>query len=323
LGTEDPFFVFSGEGKALRVRDTSLDFSKIVQEMNSIEDEKGYDYYYSMSDIFDTAKQGIYIPYEINQNLPVVYVSNSIPLMTQDQKDQFAERFLEQRIDYIRQITESNGSSIYIYNNMVLKFNSNGTVEYFNSLQDKVEERNLYLSLVTAADFIDRKAFAASGMYLASTTEIEDEDSVGYRLTFRYCIRGLPVLLGNREVPEYAQIEVFNNQVRSYKQLFRREAGNELAQTFTSRRILSSFDVIDKNYAFLERKYLQYSGKTKEALGDQLLKEVLGSIEDVTISYYDPNLKDQDERLIEIWQIRAYGRLYAFNAYTGTLVFER
>lgn len=323
LGTGDPFFVFSGEGKALKVRDTSIDFSQIVQEMNSIEDQKGYDYYYSMSDIFDTSKQGIYIPYEINQNLSVVYVSNSIPLMTQEQKDQFAERFLEQRIDYIRQITESNGSNIYIYNNMVLKFNSNGTVEYFSSLQDKVEERNLYLSLVTAADFIDRKAFAASGMYLASTTEIEDEDSVGYRLTFRYRIRGLPVLLGNREIPEYAEIEVFNNQVRSYKQLFRREAVNELAQTFSSRRILSSFDVIDKNYAFLERKYLQYSGNTKESLGDQLLREVLGSIEDVTISYYDPNLKDQDERLIEIWQIRAYGRLYAFNAYTGTLVFER
>jgi hypothetical protein len=322
LGTGDPFFVFSGEGKTIRVTDTSVDFSEITQELNAIEDQKEYDYYYSMSDIFDTVRGSIYIPYEINQNLPVVYVSNSIPLLSQEQKNQFAERFLEQKRDYIRQFTESNGTTIYIYNNMVLKFNFNGTVEYFSSLEDTVEERNLYLSLVTAADFIDRKAFAASRMYLAQTQEIEAEGSLGYKLTFRYRVRGFPVLLGNKQISEYVQIEVFNNQVRGYSQLFRRETNVDLAQPFISGRILSSFDVIDKNYALLERKYLQYTGNTKEALGEGLLKAVLGSIEDVTISYYDPNLKDQDEKLIEIWQINAHGRVYAFNAYTGTLVYE-
>ncbi len=323
LGTGDPFFVFSGEGKSIKVTEQGIDISDIIMGVNEIEDNKGYDYYYSMSDIFETAKRNVYIPYEIRQSLPVVYVSNSISSMSQIQKDQFAERFLEQKIDYLRQITESNGSSIYIYNNMVLKFNVNGTIEYFSSLQDRVRERNLFLSLTSAADFIDRKAFTASGMYLAQTEEIEAEGSLGYKLTFKYRIRGLPVLLGNREVPEYAQIEVFNNQVRSYKQLFRRESAQDLVRAPSGKAILSSFDIIDKNYPFLEKKYLEYSGQIKEEIKDQLLKEVLGSIEDVTISYYDPNLKDQDERLIEIWQIRAFGRLYAFNAYTGTLVFER
>ena len=50
---------------------------------------------------------------------------------------------------------------------------------------------------------------------------------------------------------------------------------------------------------------------------------VLSSIEDITISFFDPNLKDREERLIGVWQIRAHGKVYAFNAYTGSLVYER
>jgi hypothetical protein len=218
---------------------------------------------------------------------------------------------------------ESNGSTIYIYNNKVLKFNMNGTVEYFHSLEDTVQERNLYLSLSTAAEFISQKAYSAKGMYLAGIQEIEADGSLGYSLTFRYRVRGIPVLLGNREVEEYVQIEVFNNQVRSYRQLFRREMDLNIASLQDSRQIMSSFDVIDQNYLFLESEYLKHTGESKEQLGDQVVQRVLSSVEDITISYYDPGLKDQEERLIGVWLIRAHGSVYAFNAYTGMLVYQR
>jgi hypothetical protein len=50
---------------------------------------------------------------------------------------------------------------------------------------------------------------------------------------------------------------------------------------------------------------------------------VLSSIEDISLSYYDPNLKDKSEQLIGVWVIRLNGKEYAFNAYTGNLVFEK
>ena len=45
-------------------------------------------------------------------------------------------------------------------------------------------------------------------MYLAETDEIEAEGSLGYRFVFKYRVRGIPVLLGNREVNEYVQMDL-------------------------------------------------------------------------------------------------------------------
>jgi len=323
LGSGDPFFVFSGDGKHIRVNDSGVDISDIISEASKIEGLRDYDYYYSLSDVFDTTQEGIFIPYEIKQLLPVVYVTNEVSIMSNLEMNQLAERFLEKNIDYIRQIVESNGSTIFIYDNKVLKFNLNGTIEYFHSLEEPVNERNLYLSLVTASEFISTKALSARGMYLAKTEEIVGEGTLGYRFTFRFRIRGIPVLLGNKELEEFVYIEVFNNQVRSYKQLFRSETELSISNMYDRRRILSSFDVIDKNYQYLENKYLEFSGQTRNDMGETLTQTVLSSIEDITISYFDPNLKDKEERLIGVWLIRAHGKVYAFNAYTGTLVYER
>ncbi len=322
-GSGDPFFVFSGEGRDVLVYDSGISVDSVISEIRDLEASDDFDYYYSLSEIFPTDVGDIYVPYEIRHSLPVVYVSNDVVTMTSEEKGTLAERFLEKEIDYIRQIVESNGSTIYINDNQVLKFNLNGTVEYFRSLEDTIQERNLYLSLSTAAEFISQKAYSAKGMYLAGIEKIEADGSLGYSLTYRYRIRGIPVLLGNREVHEYVEIEVFNNQVRSYQQLFRGELDLNIAHLQDSRKIMSSFDVIDQNYPYLESRYLQYSGESREDLGDQLVQKVLSSVEDITISYYDAGLKDQEERLVGVWLIRAHEKVYAFNAYSGMLVYER
>lgn len=323
LGEGDPFFVFSGEGNNLKVYDESINLDEVRNDLIMIEENDNFDYYYSMSEIFELGGNNIFIPYEIRNNLAAVFVKNDLANMTKADMETLAQRFLEKDKDYLRQIVESNGSTIFINDNRVIKFNLNGTVEFFHSLENKVEDRNLYLSLSTAADFISKKAYSAKGMYLAETDEIEAEGSLGYRFVFKYRVRGIPVLLGNREVNEYVQMEVFNNQVRSYKQLFRGEMNIDISQIQASDNLLSSFDVIDRNYEFFEKAYLKANSLSKEELGDSVIQKVLSSIEDITIAYYDPGLMEQRERLVTIWQIKANNKVYAFNAYSGKLVYER
>jgi hypothetical protein len=118
-------------------------------------------------------------------------------------------------------------------------------------------------------------------------------------------------------------MEVFNNQIKSYKHFARREMEMNLTSTVEGRKMLTSNDVIDRNYDFLEERYLQSKNLTKEQVGENILQEVLSTIDDITLSYYDPCLKDKDEKLIGVWAIKADDKLYAFDAYTGTLVFER
>jgi hypothetical protein len=165
-------------------------------------------------------------------------------------------------------------------------------------------------------------------MYLSSIQDIESDGSFGYRLTYKYRIRGIPVLLGNREFGDYIQIDVFNNHIRSYKLLTRREMELDLDNVINNRNILSSYDVLDKNYEFLVKEYLTYNNIKIDSidayLDDEILRdEILSSIEDVSLAYYDPNLKDKSEKLIGVWIISINEKIYAFNVYSGNLVFER
>src|SRR5690606_36099068 len=139
------------------------------------------------------------------------------------------------------------------------KLNINGTLEYFHALEDKVPERNLYISLTTAAEFIMQNTSLNKGMYLSSIQYIQSDGNLACRLTYKYRIRGIPVLLGNREFGDYIQIDVFNNHVRPYKLLTRREKELDLDTAISNRNILSSYDVLDKNYEFLVNEYLAFN----------------------------------------------------------------
>lgn len=322
LGNGDPFFVFSDEEKYIIAYDKNIDNTGLKEEITEIESAKNYDYYFSMREIYGIDND-IYIPYEMGNNLATVYVSNQISSLEDEQKTAVAEKFFSKDIEYIRKIVEGNGSTIYMYNNIVLKLNANGTLEYFHALEERVAKRNLYISLSTVAEFITQITYSQKGMYLSSIEDIESDKDLGYRLTFKYRIKGIPVLLGNREVGDYIEIEVFNNQVKSYKVLARNEMNMGFNPTIENRSMLSSFDVLDRNYDFLEREYLTYNNKTEEELGENIVQTVLSAVSDISLSYYDPNLKDKDEKLIGVWAIRINDKIYAFNAYTGNFVYER
>lgn len=322
LGDKDPFFVFSDEESYSLVKASNIDNGHLKEKFAQIDEAKNYDYYYSMREIYDI-ENDIYIPYATDYRLSTIHFSNALVNLEVDEKRQVAERFFNKGIDYIREIVESNGSTIYVLDKKVLKLNSNGTLDYFHALEETVRERNLYTSLITAADFITQKTFSQKSIYLSNIEEIEADNSQGYRLSFKYRIKGIPVLLGNREIGDYIQIEVFNHHVRSYKQLTRNEDDRGLSTNIERRNMMSSIDILGENYDFLENEYLKMMNKSKEEVGDNIKQEVLSLVDDINLSYYDPNLKDQGERLIGVWAVRYNNRIYAFNAYTGKLVFER
>ncbi|MGN9164863.1 hypothetical protein ACTNDY_06195 [Tissierellaceae bacterium HCP3S3_D8] len=322
LGSGDPFFIFTDGEKRVAIRDSSIDVQRLRAEINKIEDKKGYIYYYSMSETLGT-QNDIFIPYSIDNSLPEIYVANEVALLDYGEKDKLAEKFFNKSIDYIRGIVESNGSSIYVYNQRVLKLNINGTIEYFNALDEPVKERNLYKSLLSAANFISEKTGVQKGMYLAKIEDIQSDNSFGYRFTFRYRVRGIPVILGNQEVEEYVKMEVFNNHIRSYKYYARKDMNKFPRKIIENKNMISAFDAIDKNYELLEEWYLSDNNIEKESEDASLVNEILSSIEDITLAYFDPCLKDKDEKLIAVWVINFNGRLLAFDAYNGILVYER
>lgn len=321
LGSSNPFFIFSKGDKHIAVSNTGIDTSLLINEINRIVENEEYTHYYSLKEY--GVKSNIFIPVEIEYSLPQIYVANDIFSYDSKEKEQIAERFFDNDIDYIGEIVEGNGSTIFVSNQQVLKLNVNGIIEYFHALDDKVMESNLVLSLSTAAEFLSEKAEIPKGMYLAGIQEIEQDENVGYRLYFRYRVRGIPVILGNLEVGEYVIIEVFNDHVRNYKYYARKDMNKIPSKTVYDDKMLPAIDIIDINYEFFEDIYLSRYDIKNDKMVDNIVDRVLASIEDITLAYYDPCLKEEDEELIPVWAIKLMGRTYAFDASNGILVYER
>ncbi|MBU5311369.1 hypothetical protein KQI38_04965 [Tissierella carlieri] len=333
LGEGDSFFVFSDGEKHIAIYDESIDVASLTQQVSMIEESGNYNFYHSMRDYY-RFDNDIYVTNNDMKNpLPTVYVENEIRNLDEKEKEKLAEKFLNIGIDYIGEIGENNGSTIYRYNQRVLKLNVNGTLEYFHPLEQAVKKRNLYQSLITAAEFISKSAGVQKGMYLAKVEEIKIDDSFGYNLTFRYRVRGIPIILGN-EMVDFVQIEVFNDHVRSYKHFIRKDMNKSVDKDInkpvdnipSGGKMLSSFDVIDRNIDFIVQKYLEENNIISESQEDLDIKEkVLSSsfIQDITLSYFDPCLKDIEDELIGVWVIKTNKGLYAFDIYNGSLVYEK
>lgn len=324
LGVGDPFFVLSDGDSYHLLNIPNLDLGDLKKIVDNIDEKKEYPYYYSMRKTLNTDND-IYIPYEMKTTLPRIHVSNGVNTLDLKERAILAERFLGKEIDYIREIMEGNGSSIYIYEQRFLKFNTNGTIEYFHPLNKKVEDRNLYNSLLYAADFIKNNTGISKDIHLVDIEEIISDKSSGYKFMFRYRIRGIPVILGNIEVEEYIQMEVFNNHIKSYKYYAREETDISMPTISRDEEIQSAFDIIDENYERFERIYKVENLPREDIFLEEkdLVEEVLSTIDNIALAYFDPGLKEIQERLIPVWVIGFNNRILAFDANSGSLVFER
>lgn len=354
LGSNEPFFIFSNDSQSIKITDMDLYYikelnneeskwdviSKVENKLNpspkqedisedifklnklrdkifEIESKKKFNYYYSMKDMMGTDRD-VYIPYEMNNILPTVYMENQIRGLDDSGKKELVESFFKENIDYIREMVEGNGSNIYIHDQRVLKLNLNGSLEYFHPLDTKVKKRNLYESMNRAADFLSEVINLSEGMYLSDIDETVDENgNEGFILNFKYRIRGIPVILGNIKHDDFVEMEVYNDHVKSYKQFMRKDMAKSLELNFEDNKpMLHSFDVIDRNYEI----FLEEDNKINAENTDTVVKTVLSSIKDITLAYYDPCMKDFDEELIGVWVIRTDYGLYSFDIYTGRLV---
>lgn len=333
LGSKEPFFVFSNDKEHVRVEDVNIDIEKIKEQFLEIEEKEqskeNPNYYYSMRQTMGTDKD-IYIPYpyEVDDSFPRVFVENEIESLNEEDKRKLAERFFDKNIDYIREIVESNGSYIYIDDQRILKLNVNGSLEYFHGIPDQIvsKKRNLYESMNTAADFISKNIGLPKGMmHLADVEDIEEDGNLGYRFNFKYRIKGIPVILGNKEVVDFIEVEVYNDHIESYKQFIRRDMNKsenllENDEILNDRKMFTSFEVIDMNYDIFLDEYI--SQDEDMVLKEITTEEILSIIEDINLAYFDPCFQDTGDELIGIWAIRTKKYLYGFDVYNGKLVYS-
>ncbi|NLX62531.1 MAG: hypothetical protein GXZ06_08570 [Tissierellia bacterium] len=320
LGKDKPFLVFSHEDFHLKIYESSIKLESLKSKINAMENIGNITYYYPMRDTVDV-NNNIYIPVKMSKSIPMVYVENEINTDNIGDLRNIAELFFQQDIDYIREIVENNGSVIYLHDDRVLKINHRGFLEYHAPLEEKVTERNLYISLVTASEFLFSNLPVPKNLYLSKIEEIEEGENLGYRFTFKYRIGGLPVVLKSEVVEDFIQLEVFNKYVTSYKRFIRKEMDTE-ASSLDSRDMLSAYDIINMNYELIRKDYVTRHNM-EDGDEDLIKEEILSRIVDIYIAYVDPCENKTGERLIGVWIVKMEDYIYAFDVYDGNLVVKK
>lgn len=64
-------------------------------------------------------------------------------------------------------------------------------------------------------------------------------------------------MLEKDDMNGFIYMEVFNDYVRTYKSLIRKDMNISVSSSKSDHKMLSAFDVLDLNYSYIEGKYIE------------------------------------------------------------------
>lgn len=320
LGDGDAHFILTDEKHHyLKIYGTRADASVARERFNTIAAEKNYPYYYSMKQSLGV-DSAVFLPYEMDLSLPRPRMRSVYKEMDPAAVGDMAARVLDSPLDRLRLITESGGGVLYVLGQRVVKIDSRGIMTYREPLPETTGEPHLYQSLQAAMDFMAVLYEEDYRLIIAQIQPVVREDKPGYRMSFRTVVNGMPVILANREMPSYVDMTVIGDRVVEYRDAGRRQAAFA-SVPLESKVILPAFKVLDRNFDTLKRVYEQeYHHISPE---EDPVETVLEGIEDISMGYLDRELYLGDTALSPIWIVTIGERMLCFDAYEGSLLFEK
>lgn len=312
----DNFIVITDRKNYIKISGVDFSTENFKNEIDNIS-KSDYTRAYPVTDLFmTTGKNNAYIPLDINFNLSQVHVQKEIDISNELDENNIASLFFNRDLAYIRRIEENDGSIIYIDSQRTLKIHENGTLEFFKPVEANVETGNPIMSLNNAISFIDTHMGWPKDAYLYKVDEIEFESNKGYRFTFKYKLDGLTVISDENVTLNSIEIEMFNNQVKSYRRHIWKEIGTVTPKS-SYKNMLSAYDIIVKNYGDIKSKYIKNNNINVDTVSaDELDENFKLAIKNASLAYYDTSLEGS-QHLKPVWIIDVAGYSYIFDAYDG------
>ncbi len=312
----DNFIVISDKNSHIKISGVNFSDENIKNEIDKIS-KSDYTRAYTVSELLVVDNvNSTYIPLEVKFNQSLVYVRKELDISDELEEKNIASLFFNRDLAYIRRIEENNGSVTYIDSQRTLKIHENGALEFFKSIEAQGEAGNPIMSLSNAIDFIDTHMGWPNDTYLYKVEEIDFENNRGYRFTFKYKLNGLTVISEENTELNSIVVEMFNNQVKSYKRHIW-EINGTVKPKSSYKNMLSAYQVIDKNYGVLKSKYIGRNNINVDTMSaDELDERFKLSINNASLAYYN-TLVEGIKYLKPVWVIDVAGYSYIFDAYDG------
>ncbi len=257
------------------------------------------------------------IPLETTALNPV-FVQSELDVFDTEKINKIAKDYFKSNYDYVRKSVEVNGNLVYMYRTeKILKINSEGLLDFYDTTAELKNSSNVYKSLVTAVGFMKEFLGLPEDGYLSDVESIEHEGNYGYRYTFSYKILNRPILFSKVRENAALQIEVVGENVISYKRFIRKIDETQMDK-MNKIQIIPAVDVIAGNIDY---------GSEAEATSDvtelkPLKQDKIKEISSIYLGYFDLSRITKEQVLRVVWVVETRDKTYIFNAMSGKLIEE-
>ncbi|RVU55649.1 hypothetical protein [Anaerosphaera multitolerans] len=293
---------------------TKVPNQKNISNTLSYIEGEGYNNYNNFYELYGI-KKNLYYPQKNIIPIKDVYFSSSL-LNEEDIREQnkikntLAERFLNQNIDYIRETTQDNGTR-FDYDGKVLTVTDNSIIIFQDSSNFEAIERNLYISLKRAINFIANKVGIPEDLYISSVNPIKDGDNLGYKITFNLTDNSVPIVVDDEEMQNYIELEVYLDHVKSYRQVYR-QTETDPDINYENTRILPLETIVSNN------KVLFVNDESTKSTEDIIL-----NISDINLVYLYNSASEDENKLDIAMEIDYEKRTLFFSLESGKFIMER
>ena len=312
LGNSKAIYIYNGED-TIKIEGESIN----TQEIENI--VKQFDFKNEIKYAFDQkiGEETIQVPIPLETKaLSPVFVQSELDVFDTEKINQIAKDYFRNNYDYVRKSVEVSGNTVFMYRtDKILKINSEGLLDFYDTTLELENSTDVYSSLLTAVNFTKKfLGFPVDG-YLSNVEGMEYDGNYGYRYTFSYKILERPILFSRVRENSALQIDVVGDSVISYKRFIRNIDESQMSKMNVA--ILPAVEVILKN---LDDESQAQEGEILEL--NPLKKDMLKDISNIYLGYFDLSRIQREQVLRVVWVVEAGNKSYIFNAITGALIEE-
>lgn len=314
LENANSIYIYNGEN-TVKIQSSSIDTQEIAGIVKKLDFSSETNYAFDQK----IGEETIQVPIPLEKTaLNPVFVQSELDVFDADKINSIAKKYFKNNYDYVRKSVEVSGNTVFMFRTeKVLKINSDGLLDFYDTTAELENSSGVYENLVTAVNFTEEFLGFPKDGYLSDVEEIEYEGNFGYRYTFSYKILKLPILFSRVRENAALQIDVVGDNVISYKRFIRNIDESQNGK-MNEIEILPAVDVIMRN---LEDKP-STSGPGEIPELKPLKKDVIKDISNIYLGYFDLSRISKEQVLRVVWVIETKDKTYIFNAITGALIEE-
>lgn len=307
-------YIYNGEN-TVKIEGSTIDTQDITNVVKKIDFSRETQYAFNQK-IGDKTIQ-VPVPLEKTAQNPVL-VESELDVFDTERINEIAKDYFKNNYDYVRKSVEVSGNLVYMYRTeKILKINSEGLLDFYDTTEELENSSDVYESLVTAVNFTEEFLGFPEDGYLNNIESIEYDGSFGYRYTFSYKLLERPILFSKVRENLALQIDVVDKNVISYKR-FIRKIDESQSGKMNETEILPVMEVIERNLG--NSSSVPSPGEIPEL--KPLKAEMLEEISNIYLGYFDLSRISREQVLRVVWVVEVKEKSYIFNAITGALIEE-